>query len=99
VPEPSPVTEAPEAPAEAQGEEVAAPGAEPAVTPQPVTVWEPDVEEEAELEEAGGKAKSDKKKRGQEDLVFDEKAGKLVRRPKRKESRQQDWRDQAEEEW
>jgi hypothetical protein len=58
----------------------------------------PEPEEEAELDEAGGKPKGEKKKRGQEDLVFDEKAGKLVRRPKRKESRQQDWRDHVEEE-
>ena len=96
VPEPTPVTQA--TPAVAEAAEAAAPGAEPAATAEQAYTWQPEAEEEGELDEAGGKRKGDKKKRGQEDLVFDEKAGKLVRRPQRKESRQQDWRDQVEEE-
>ena len=86
----------PGAPGAAQ-ELVIEPSAEPVVGQEPALTWES--EEDLEYDEEAEETKKDKskKKRRQGDLVYDEKAGVFVRRPKRKPSRRQrEWEDEIE---
>ncbi len=79
-------------------EPVAEPSVEPVVSAEPELTGEiPEDYEEEGYEEGEEGRQKDKKKRRQTDLVYDEQAGTLIRRPKRKPSRRQrEWEEEIE---